>query len=150
MLKEIAVRLYDNPKYGSTYGKAQYRHAIFNASADIKSPSVKYLLDFYEYDKWEHSAHTDQQLSVLNSVAEFADRNTLASWIVRYDPLTKEKTPVMGYAAYDLKESTLTMAVIDAEKGIEDTWQLEAKPCKSVVGKKVASLLATNSELANW
>lgn len=150
MLKEIAVRLFENPKYGTTYGPAQYRHAIFNASADIKNPSVKYLLDFYEYDKWQHSAHTGLQIDILNEVAEMADRNTLASWIVRYEPLTKEKTLVMGYAAYDLRESTLTMAVIDAEKGIEDTWQLEAKPCRAVAGKKVASLLATNSELANW
>ena len=150
MLKEIAVRLYDNPKYGTTYGKAQYRHAIFNASADIKNPSVKYLLDFYEYDKWEHSAHTDQQIRILNDVADFADRNTLASWITRYDPITKEKTPVMGYAAYDLKANTLILAVIDEEKDIQDTWKLEAKPCRAVVGKKVASLLATNSELANW
>jgi hypothetical protein len=45
MLNEIAIRLYDNPKYGTTYGKAQYRHAIFNGSADIKNPSVKYLLE---------------------------------------------------------------------------------------------------------
>ena len=150
MLKEIAVRLYDNPKYGTTYGKAQYRHAIFNASADIKNPSVKYLLDFYQYDKWEHSAQTDQQMSILSNVAEFANRNTLASWVTRYDAITKEKTPVMGYAAYDLKESTLVLAVIDEERGIEDTWKLEAKPCKLIAGKKVASLLATNSELANW
>lgn len=150
MLKEIAVRLYDNPKYGTTYGKAQYRHAIFNGSADIKNPSVKYLLDFYQYEKWEHSAQTDQQIRILNEVNDFGDKNTLASWITRYDPITKEKTPIFGYAAYDLKESTLMLAVIDEEKGIQDTWQLEAKPCRAVAGKKVASLLATNCELANW
>ena len=68
MLNEIAIRLYDNPKYGTTYGKAQYRHAIFNGSADVKNPSVKYLLDFYEYGKWEHSANTDEQMMVLNEV----------------------------------------------------------------------------------
>ncbi len=150
MLKEIAVRLFENPKYGTTYGPAQYRHAIFNASADIKNPSVKYLLDFYEYDKWQHSAHAGLQIAILNEVAEMADRNTLASWIVRYEPLTKEKTLVMGYAAYDIKSSKLLMAIVDEQQGIEDTWQLEAKPCRTVVGKKVANLLATNSELANW
>ncbi len=73
MLKEIAVRLFENPKYGTTYGPAQYRHAIFNATADIKNPSVKYLLDFYEYGKWEHSAQTNQQIAILNDVTEFAE-----------------------------------------------------------------------------
>ncbi len=150
MLKEIAVRLFENPKYGTTYGPAQYRHAIFNATADIKNPSVKYLLDFYEYGKWEHSAQTNQQIAILNDVTEFADKHTLASWIVRYNPATKEKTPVFGYAAYDIKSSKLLMAIVDEQQGIEDTWQLEAKPCRTVVGKKVANLLATNSELANW
>jgi len=150
MLKEIAVRLYDNPKYGTTYGPAQYRHAIYNGSADIREPSVKYLLDFYEYDKWEHSARTDQQITILNTVADFAGRNTLASWIVRYNPVTKEKTAVMGYATYDIKEGVLILVIIDEDKGIEDTWRLEAKPCRAVAGKKVASLLATNSELENW
>ena len=48
MLNEIAIRLYDNPKYGTTYGPAQYRHAIFNGSADIKNPSVKYFSKDYE------------------------------------------------------------------------------------------------------
>lgn len=150
MLKEIAVRLYDNPKYGTTYGPAQYRHAIFNASADIKNPCVKYLLDFYEYTKWEHSAHTDQQIVILNQVADIADRNTLASWIVRYDPTSKMKTPVTGYASYDLQTSILRLAILDEEIGIADTWVLEAKPCRTVVGKKVANLLATNAELADW
>jgi hypothetical protein len=150
MLNEIAIRLYDNPKYGTTYGKAQYRQAIFNGSADIKNPSVKYLLDFYEYGKWEHSANTDEQMMVLSEVADLANKDTLASWIVRYNPATKEKNDVIGFAIYDLKTNEITMAVIDAQSGIEDTWKLIAKPCRAVVGKKVASLLATNSELANW
>lgn len=150
MLNEIAIRLYDNPKYGTTYGKAQYRNAIFNGSADIKNPSVKYLLDFYEYSKWEHSANTSAQMTILNEVAKIADKDTLASWLVRYNPVTKEKNNVFGFAIYNLKTSEVVMLVIDADTGIQEKWQLEAKPCRSVVGKKVASLLATNSELASW
>jgi hypothetical protein len=150
MLNEIAIRLYDNPKYGTTYGKAQYRHAIFNGSADIKNPSVKYLLDFYEYSKWEHTANTDDQMVILNEVANLANKDTLASWIIRYNPATKEKNDVFGFAIYDLKSCQLIMAVVDTQTGIQDKWVLEAKPCRAVVGKKVASLLATNSELAHW
>jgi hypothetical protein len=151
MLKnEIAVRLYSNAKYGTTYAKGQYRHALFNASADLKDPCVKYLLDFYEYNRWEHMALTDQQIAILNEVVDVADKNTLASWVVRYNPATKEKTPVMGYAAYDMKNKKLTLAIDDPDSGVQHAWELDARPCKRVAGKNVADLLATNSDLGNW
>ncbi len=47
MEKEIAVRMFENKKLGTTYGKGKYRSAIFNASAELRDPHVKYLLDFY-------------------------------------------------------------------------------------------------------
>lgn len=33
---EIAVRLYDNNTYGTTYGKGMYRKAIYNGTIDAK------------------------------------------------------------------------------------------------------------------
>ena len=51
---EIAVRLYDNPFYGTTHGKGLYRKAIFNGTADITAPSAKYLLDFESVEGWAH------------------------------------------------------------------------------------------------
>ena len=52
MEKEIAVRLFENKKLGTTYGRGLYRSAVFNASAEIKDPHVKYLLDFYQFERW--------------------------------------------------------------------------------------------------
>lgn len=34
---EIAVRLYDNNAYGTTYGKGLYRKAIYNGTIDAKA-----------------------------------------------------------------------------------------------------------------
>ena len=41
MEKEIAVRLFENKKLATTYGRGLYRTAVFNASAEIKDPHVK-------------------------------------------------------------------------------------------------------------
>ena len=60
MEKEIAVRLYQNAKYGTIYGKGLRHQALFNATADIKEPKVKYLLDFYTYEHWEFLAKSNQ------------------------------------------------------------------------------------------
>ena len=37
---EIAVRLYDNNTYGSTYGRGLYRKAIYNGTIDAKHSSA--------------------------------------------------------------------------------------------------------------
>ncbi len=34
---EIAVRLFDNNTYGTTYGKGLYRRAVFNGTIDAMS-----------------------------------------------------------------------------------------------------------------
>jgi hypothetical protein len=36
---EIAVRLYENNAYGTTFGKGMYRRALFNGTIDAKSPT---------------------------------------------------------------------------------------------------------------
>ena len=149
MQKEIAVRLFQNAKYGTTYAKGVRHQALFNATADIKQPKVKYVLDFYTYEHWEFLAK-ENQLDIVNQVRDVVNEDNLVSWIVRYDTMTKEKTPVYGFSTLDMRTNELILCALDSEVGIEESWKLTAKPCKAVVGKNVAELLATNSELANW
>ena len=110
MEKEIAVRLFENKKLGTTYGRGLYRTAVFNASAEIKDPHVKYLLDFYQYDRWEHTANTDQQIAMLNQVAGYCSADDLTSWVTRYDLVSKTKTHVQGVAILDEKSNTLRIS----------------------------------------
>ena len=149
MQKEIAVRLYQNTKYGMTHGKGVRHQALFNATADIKHPKVKYLLDFYTYAYWEFLAKQNQ-LDIIQQVREIVDQDSLISWVQRYDPATKTKTAVYGFSTLDMKSNRLILCAVDIEVGVEDSWQLTAKPCRAVSGKNVAELLATNCELASW
>lgn len=43
----VAVRLFENQAYGTTYGKGLYRRAVYNGTVDIKAPKVKYLIDLF-------------------------------------------------------------------------------------------------------
>lgn len=149
MQKEIAVRLFQNAKYGTTYAKGVRHQALFNATADIKDPKVKYVLDFYTYEHWEFLAK-ESQLDIVNQVRNEVDKDALVSWVVRYDLATKTKTAVYGFSTLDVKTNKLILCVLDEDAGVEDSWQLTAKPCRAVAGKNVAELLATNSELATW
>jgi hypothetical protein len=149
MQKEIAVRLFQNAKYGTTYAKGVRHQALFNATADIKQPKVKYVLDFYTYEHWEFLAK-ENQLGIVNQVRDVVNEDNLVSWIVRYDTENKTKTPVYGFSTLDMRTNELILCALDGEVGIEESWKLTAKPCKAFKGKNVAELLATNSELASW
>jgi hypothetical protein len=149
MQKEIAICLYQNAKYGTTYAKGVRHQALFNAVADIKNPKVKYLLDFYTYEHWEFLAK-EHQLDIVNQVRPEVNKDTLVSWVVRYDIATKTKTAVYGFSTLDMRTNELILCVLDSEGHVEDIWKLTAKPCRAVTGKNVAELLATNCELANW
>lgn len=149
MEKKIAVRLFENKMLGTTYARGQFRSAVFNASAEVKEPHTKYLLDFYPFLKWELSANSDQQIAILNDVAQSCSANDLVSWVVRYNPITKEKIQVYGVAICDLNSNKLMLAITDVESGIEDVWQLPLKSC-SQTHEKSPALIATNGELADW
>jgi hypothetical protein len=144
---EIAVRLYDNPLYGTTHGKGLYRKAIFNGTADITAPSAKYLLDFESVEHWAHRSANANDDIMCEHVNNSVNGNLLASWIVRYDTATKAKVRVNGFCTIDLQANKLELLIEDAEFGIEQTWRLDVKPCKTVIGKKSPQLLATNAEL---
>ena len=55
---EIAVRLYNNPKFGTTYGKGQYHNAIMNGTVDLhKKPNTftvlfGFLFYFFSLALW--------------------------------------------------------------------------------------------------
>lgn len=145
---EIAVRLYENAKFGTTYAKGLYHSAVFNASADVLNPSVKYLLDFYTLERWQHTARTDGQMEMLDIAMECDRSDALFSWIYRYDCTTKAKTWVWGYASLDSSTNKLKLLLDDKPKGLLENWTLTAKPCRSVYGKKAPTLLATNADLS--
>ena len=147
--QEIAVRLYENAYYGTTYGKGLYRKAIYNGSIDMKNPSRKYVIDLFQYNDWSIQASTDEQVKITETVSKVPD--TIYSWIFLYDPTTKIKTPVYGCCVLDLNSNK--MEILINSNGNENSvfWELEARPCKPTNdGRKVPQLLATNTDLTTW
>ena len=146
---DLAVRLYSNSTYGTTYGKGLFRRALFNGSIDIKSPTVKYVIDLFNYDDWCNIAKTNYQIEIINGVPKQAD--TLYSWINRYDSSTKRKTLVIGYCSFDCESKELAIMIIDPDFGIEDKWTITAKPCQANrSGLRAPQFLATNADLTEW
>ena len=145
----VAVRLFENQAYGTTYGKGLYRRAVYNGTVDIKAPTIKYLIDLFSYEEWAHQARTDQQIMVLQSVPD--QTHALFSWIQRYDPLTKHKTPVAGVCVFHPNDKALTLAILDAQAEVEEAWRLDVRNCRVAQGGKNApQLLATNTDLDTW
>ena len=149
-VQEIAVRLYENAKYGTTYSKGLRHSAVFNAAADLREPNTKYLLDLYKLEDWQNTARSDADMETMKFVSETANADTLASWVVRYDRNTKAKQRVIGYCTLNLRNNALDLFVYDEQTGVMNRWQLTAKPCRAVAGKNSPSLLATNAELGSW
>lgn len=146
---EVAVRLYQNEKYGTTYGKAKFRKAIYNAVIDTKDPKVKYIADFYTHEDWMNTAKSDGHMAVLEEIEPNVAK--LYSWVSRYDPATKTKTTVDGFCAMNLDGLDLTILIVDEDAGVVDKWDLEGKPCKQQFENKQApQILATNSDLSAW
>ena len=146
---EIAVRLYDNNTYGTTYGKGKYRKAIYNGTIDAKHQNSKYLVDFYDYDDWANMAKTDEQMEILRNFEAEAD--TLYSWTKHYDQTTRDKTVVAGMCRVNMDTLKMMVFICDEAHGVVDTWHIMAKPCKqSASGLKSPQLLATNSDLGDW
>lgn len=146
---EMAVRLYENQQYGSTYGPGLYRKAVFNGSIDINGPVVKYVIDLYAFDDWSKLAKTDEQMAILNDVDN--DPEKIYSWLHRYDTTTKQKTLVCGFCSLHLKTNEMTVMILDQAAGVEDSWKIVAKPCvPNKRGLRSPQLLATNADLATW
>ncbi|OZA00063.1 MAG: hypothetical protein B7Y05_25685, partial [Polynucleobacter sp. 24-46-87] len=102
-MREIAIRGFINEKYNTLFGKGLFRRAIYNGSVELHNPNQKYLVDFYEYEQFQHTAKTDQQIATLKKFEACGVANTpdlVMSWIVHYEPLTKSKELVDGYCIY--------------------------------------------------
>jgi hypothetical protein len=146
---EIAVRLYENQTYGTTYGKGLFRKALFNGSIDIKTPCTKYVIDLFNYDDWCNIAKNSEQMVIIRDVPQQDD--TLFSWINRYDRTTKQKTLVSGFCSFDCDSKGMRIMILDPVSQIEDVWQISAKPCQSNTnGLRSPQLLATNADLTAW
>ena len=146
--REIAIRFYDNKLFGTTYGKGMYRKAIYNGSIDIKDPSIKLVIDMYNYNDWQLQAKTDEQNTIVSTVGRTSDK--LYSWLYEYNATTREKAFVYGCCMLDLNTNEVDLLAIfdDQDTGF---WKLEARPCKPTNdGRKIPQLLATNSDLSVW
>ena len=150
--KEIAVRLFNNHKYGTTQGKGIYNKAVYNANVELRKPSTKYLLDFYCFDDWANKAKTDEQVMTYKAMAEMgfaSEKDALFSWVLHYDPLTKAKVSVSGVAVFNADATFLRLVIDDAVSGLSETWMLETVKCKNAGAKKPA-YLASNVDVGNW
>ena len=146
---EMALRLYENATYGTTYGKGMYRRALYNGSVDLKNPNIKYVVDLYNFDDWSNQARTDMQMEIIEAVRQSS--NMVYSWINRYDSATKQKTLVTGVCTLDLKTMDSMVLIGDDEMGAVETWHASAKPCKQArTGVRAPKFLATNADLQTW
>ncbi len=146
---ELALRLYENSTYGSTYGKGLFRRALFNGSIDLKSPTVKYVIDLFNYDDWCNIAKTNNQIEIISGVPR--QEYSLYSWINRYNTTTKQKTLVSGFCSLDCESRDMNVMIIDPEFNIEDIWKITAKPCQANRnGLRTPQFLATNTDLTEW
>ena len=147
--KDIVVRGFMNEKFGSTYGKGLFHRAIYNGSVEIRNPYSKYLIDLFEYDRWEIHAVGEQQLAwtkKLNKAQVNQAPEALASWVQHYDPMTKTKRIVDGVCVYLPMSQELFIAINDPVNNINDEWTLQAKHCLKT-GPNKPIFIATNVDL---
>lgn len=147
--REIAVRGFMNEKFGSTYGKGLFHKAIYNGSVEVRDPYSKYLIDLFEYDRWEMNAYGDEQLAWTKKLARAQINQApeaLASWIQHYDPMTKTKRQVNGVCVYLPMSQELYITVDDPDGGVCEEWTLQAKHCLKT-GPNKPIFIATNFDL---
>jgi len=73
----------------------------------------------------------------------------LYSWLRRYDAARSVKTPVLGFCRFDTASFEVQVLVSDDETGIQGTWCLPGKPCRTArPGQKSPQILATNYDLS--
>jgi hypothetical protein len=148
--REIAVRGFINEKFGSTYGKGLFHRAIYNGSVEVRNPYAKYLIDLFEFGRWDITARSPEQLGWSKKLHQADVHNApeaLASWIQHYDPVTKVKTLADGVCVYLPLTQELYVSINDPAHGVSDEWTLLTKNCtKTGVNKPV--FIATNVDLS--
>jgi hypothetical protein len=142
----VAIRLYENTIYGTTYGRGLYRRALYNGTVDLKPSGIKYLLDLYTGEDWANQAKSDEQMLIVHEVGRGAGYTY--SWIRRYDAARGVKTPVLGFCRLDTQTLELRLLISDDDEGVQGTWCLQGKPCRAGrAGAKSPQILAANYDL---
>lgn len=145
---EIAVRIYENKKYGTTYGKGIWHKALFNGSIDVRNASAAYLIDFFNANDWADLIKHPLQVDITNGI--FNDdpptKHQVFSWLQRYNRDTKIKGYVDGFVRYDMSTGEILVYIRDGIDGYEETWRLNARPCRAGT-TNAPDILATNTDL---
>lgn len=143
MKKEIAVRLYNNPKFGKTFGKGMYYNAIFNGTLDLPQQRLKYLIDLVPFPDWQHMSTTDAV--TLETVIDMYEKkgvdvkvndvskNILCSSVKRFDSHMK-KPYVTGIVTVDLRSCELFVALMDEENEVTLAEQFQMRTCREKNG----------------
>jgi len=150
-MRPIAIRLFENRMFGTTYGRGLRRSAVFNATAEVSEPRAKYLLDFESGPAWINHTRTDAQLEIARRFVEEVERradDVLWSWVKWYDAGSGHKEPVEGFALYDLDGEEILLHLNDAQRGVTEQWVLPARRCQGVPGRNSPAFLATNHDLS--
>ncbi len=148
--REIAVRGFINEKFGKTYGRSLYHYAFYNGTIELGKPRNKYVIDFFEYSRWDMSAKTEDQLAWSKELYEAGVHQlpeALVSWVKYYNPVTKEKRLVNGVCFYLPISQELYLNIKDPEHEVIDEWVLPTKNC-SKSGDNKPVFIATNVDLA--
>ena len=149
-MKEITARLWENKMYGTTFGKGQYRKAIYNGTLEIPSPYAKYLVDFEEVEACFHFPKSPVHIEFANKLKTIPvnEDGVLMSWIYRYEGGVK--SAVAGYAGLDLNYSRITIQIDDSAHGINECWELPIRSCITrIPGKPTPALIATTQSELN-
>jgi hypothetical protein len=150
-MRPIAIRLFENKVFGTTYGKGLRRSAVFNATAEVNEPYAKYLLDFESGPAWINHARTDGQLQIAGRFIDQVERDedVLWSWVKWYDKGTGDKEFVDGFGLYDMGSEEIALHLNDAKRGLTDEWLLPARRCQATAGRNSPAFLATNHDLTH-
>lgn len=147
--REIAVRAFTNQKFGHPFGRSLFHYAIYNGTIEVNKPYAKYLIDLFEYGRWDKSATTPEQLKWSKELFEADMQNepeVLVSWIKHYNPMTKQKTLVDGVCVYSPSKQQVLIVINDPEHNVVEEWTLPTMICtKQGVHKPV--FISTNFDL---
>ena len=145
MEHKIAIRLYDNPKFGKTFGKGMYYNAIYNGTLDLPEKRIKYLVDLMQFEKWQHTAQTDADVEAVKIAVELyatkgidinaptSSSNILCSWVKRFDS-HMSKPKVSGLIAVDLRTCELNIVIADDQHDLALHEQFSMRPCREKNG----------------
>lgn len=145
MEHKIAIRLYDNQKFGKTFGKGMYYNAIYNGTLDMPEQRIKYLVDLVQFENWQHTAQTDADIDAVKTAVEIyaakgidisastSNSNILCSYVKRLDS-NMCKPKVAGLISVDLLTCELTVMLLDQQNDIAISENFAMRPCRATNG----------------